>query len=121
MATLNGQITFFDADSGSQTGCIEGRLDLDVGRSDADLVTAKTSKQGKGYFSALAYSSDGTCVLAGGASKNICIYHVGEHMLIKKFEVTQNRSFDGMDQVRQKALFLAFVVPQALIFGCRGE
>jgi len=99
VATLNGQITFFDADSGSQTGCIDGRLDLDIGRSDTDLITAKKSKEGKGYFSCLAYTADGSCILAGGASKVICIYHVAENLLIKKFEVTQNRSFDGMDQV----------------------
>ena len=87
VATLNGQITFFDADSGSQTGCIDGRLDLDIGRSDTDLITAKKSKEGKGYFSCLAYTADGSCILAGGASKVICIYHVAENLLIKKFEV----------------------------------
>ena len=29
----------------------------------------------------------------------ICIYHVGQTLLVKKFEVTQNRSFDAMDDV----------------------
>ena len=95
-AALNGQITFFDVQTGTQTGSIDGRLDLEVGRADTDLITAKKSK---GYFSTLAYTPDGSCVLAGGLSKVICIYHVREAILVKKFEVTQNRSFDAMDQV----------------------
>ncbi len=37
--------------------------------------------------------------MAGGQSKHICIYHVKEKLLVKKFELTQNRSFDAMDEV----------------------
>ena len=40
----------------------------------------------------------GAILLAGGESKHICIYHVEESLLLKKFEVTQNRSFQGMDE-----------------------
>ena len=98
MATLNGQISFFDAKSSAQTGTIEGRADLGSGRSDTDLITAKKSLQGKSFLT-LCYSADGTCILAGGQSKNICIYHVKERLLVKKFELTQNRSFDAMDEV----------------------
>ncbi len=47
----------------------------------------------------LCYSADGSCILAAGQSKHICIYHVGEKLLVKKFELTQNRSFDAMDEV----------------------
>jgi periodic tryptophan protein 2 len=47
----------------------------------------------------LSYTADGSCILAGGHSKVICIYHVKEVLLIKKFELTQNRSFDAMDEV----------------------
>ncbi len=54
--------------------------------------------QGKGFLT-LCYSADGSCVLAAGQSKHICIYHVRERLLVKKFEVTQNRSFDAMDEV----------------------
>ena len=99
VATLNGQIAFFDCQTSAQTGTIDGRNDLDIGRSDVDLITAKKSKEGKGFFTALAYTADGSCILAGGHSKSICIYHIQEMMLIKKFEVTQNRSFDAMDSI----------------------
>lgn len=37
------------------------------------------------------------CILAGGRSKNVCIYNVKESILLKKYEITQNRSLDGVD------------------------
>lgn len=48
-------------------------------------------------FTTLCCSADGTCILAGGRSKNICIYNVQVCTLLKKYEITQNRSFDGVD------------------------
>lgn len=47
VATLDGQISFFDCKTSTQTGSIEGRKDLGSGRSDTDLVTAKKSLEGK--------------------------------------------------------------------------
>ncbi len=99
VSTLNGHITFFDPVSASQTGSIEGKTDLALGRSDSDLITAKKGREGKVFFTALSYTADGKCILAGGQSKTICIYHVEQMLLVKKFEVTQNRSFDAMDEV----------------------
>lgn len=48
-------------------------------------------------FTSICYSADGEYILAGGQSKNVCIYNVKESMLVKKFEITQNRSFDAVD------------------------
>ncbi|XP_012267817.2 periodic tryptophan protein 2 homolog [Athalia rosae] len=96
VATLDGQISFFDCKTSDQLGSIEGRMDLGSGRSDTDLVTAKQSLQGKA-FTSLCYTADGMCILAGGQSKNVCIYNIQESILLKKFEVTQNRSFDAVD------------------------
>jgi len=48
-------------------------------------------------FTSLCYTADGSCILAGGQSKNVCIYNVREALLLKKFEITQNRSFDAVD------------------------
>lgn len=45
----------------------------------------------------MTYSADGECILAAGKSTNICIYHVREGVLLKKFEITQNRSLDGLN------------------------
>ncbi|KMQ93304.1 periodic tryptophan protein 2-like protein [Lasius niger] len=98
VATLDGQITFFECKTARQTGFIEGRNDLGAGRSKTDLITAKKNLQGKA-FTTLCYSADGTCILAGGRSKNVCIYNVRESILLKKYEITQNRSLDGVDDV----------------------
>lgn len=98
VATLDGQISFFHCRTATQIGSIEGRNDLGSGRSDTDLITAKKSLQGKA-FTTLCYTADGTCILAGGQSKNICIYNVQECMLVKKFVVTQNRSLDAVDDI----------------------
>ena len=77
-------------------GSIEGRGDLAVGRLDTDLIKPQKAQA---FFTALSYNADGQFILAGGHSKTICIYHVDQTLLIKKFEVTQNRSFDAMDDV----------------------
>ncbi|XP_014211564.1 periodic tryptophan protein 2 homolog [Copidosoma floridanum] len=96
VATLNGQISFFHCKSETQVGTIEGRNDLGSGRSETDLITAKKSLEGKA-FTTLSYTADGNCILAGGQSKNVCIYSVKESILLKKFEITQNRSLDAVD------------------------
>ena len=41
VATLDGQISFWDVVNAVQTGSIEGRNDLHIGRRDTDKVTAK--------------------------------------------------------------------------------
>lgn len=47
VATLDGQITFFECKTAKQVGFIEGRNDLGAGRSKTDLITAKKNLQGK--------------------------------------------------------------------------
>ncbi|GAB0091607.1 Periodic tryptophan protein 2 [Sergentomyia squamirostris] len=94
-ATLNGNISVFHVKSAQQVALIEGRNDLGSGVSEVDIVTAKKNLQGK-CFTTISYSADGDCILAAGKSKNICIYHVKEDMLLRKFEVTQNQSLDGL-------------------------
>ncbi|XP_078051727.1 periodic tryptophan protein 2 homolog isoform X1 [Augochlora pura] len=98
VATLDGQISFFNCKTAVQIGSIEGRNDLGSGRSEIDFITAKKNLQGKA-FNTLCYSADGTCILAGGLSKNICIYNVQEYIIVKKFVITQNRSFDAVDDI----------------------
>jgi len=97
VATLTGQVVTFDTRTGTQVGTIDGRRDLGSGKGDLDKISAKKKREAA-HFSSLCYSADGSTILAGGQSKHICIYHVGESLLLKKFEVTQNRSFQGMDE-----------------------
>lgn len=47
VAALNGQITFWDHENAVQTGSIEGRHDLQMGRKELDKITAKQSAKGK--------------------------------------------------------------------------
>lgn len=47
VATLDGQISFFDCKTATQLSSIEGRNDLGSGRLETDLITAKKSLEGK--------------------------------------------------------------------------
>uniref|UniRef100_A0A803K9K3 PWP2, small subunit processome component n=1 Tax=Xenopus tropicalis TaxID=8364 RepID=A0A803K9K3_XENTR len=97
VASMDGQITFWESEKGTQTGSIEGRHDLKLGRKELDKVTAKHSSKGKA-FTALCYTADGQALLAGGASRYVCLYHVGEQILAKKFEISCNHSLDAMEE-----------------------
>ncbi|XP_060007036.1 periodic tryptophan protein 2 homolog isoform X2 [Lagenorhynchus albirostris] len=97
VATLNSQITFWDPENAVQTGSIEGRHDLKTGRKELDKITAKHAAKGKA-FTTLCYSADGQSILAGGMSKFVCIYHVKEQILRKKFEISCNLSLDAMEE-----------------------
>ncbi|XP_059822025.1 PWP2 small subunit processome component [Hypanus sabinus] len=70
VVTLNGQITFWDVQEAVQTGSVEGRHDLQIGRREQDRITAKQSAKGRS-FSTLCYSADGLSVLAGGQSRDV--------------------------------------------------
>ncbi|NXO94551.1 PWP2 protein, partial [Certhia brachydactyla] len=96
VAALNGQITFWDHENAVQTGSIEGRHDLQMGRKELDKITAKQAAKGKS-FTTLCYSADGESILAGGLSKFVCIYNVKEQILMKKFEISCNYSLDAME------------------------
>ncbi|KAF3857521.1 hypothetical protein F7725_009380 [Dissostichus mawsoni] len=97
VATLNGEVSFWNPQTATQTGSVSGRHDLETGRKETDKITAKQSAKGKS-FTSLCYSADGESVLAGGQSKFVCIYNVKEQMLMKKFEISCNLSFDAMEE-----------------------
>ncbi|KAG8229000.1 hypothetical protein J437_LFUL009163 [Ladona fulva] len=96
VATLDAQISFFNVRTSNQTGIIEGRKDLDAGLSDTDLISAKKNREGLAFRS-LCYSADGQFILAGGKSRSVCIYSICNTLLLKKFQITKNRSFDGVN------------------------
>ena len=61
------------------------------------------------YFTSIVYSADGTCLLAGGNSKYVCIYEISQQILLKKFQISFNRSLDGvLDEVRYIPCVLTF-------------
>lgn len=98
-STLDGQITFFDVRSGKQSNVVDGRKDISGGRKADDRVAAANSSSTKA-FTSLAYTADGSCLLAGGNSKYVCLYDVreGEGVLVKKFQISENLSLDGTQE-----------------------
>ncbi|KAG8926587.1 hypothetical protein FRC02_008788 [Tulasnella sp. 418] len=96
-STLDGQITFWNISEGRQTGVIEGRKDISGGRKADDRITAANNSSGKS-FSSLAYTADGTCLIAGGNSKYVILYDVREAVMVKKFQISENLSLEGTQE-----------------------
>ncbi|XP_071088666.1 periodic tryptophan protein 2 homolog [Haliotis cracherodii] len=97
VASLDATITLWSPDTGTQVGTIEGKHDVGYSRKATDKITAKKSAAGKA-FTTICYSADGDCLLAAGRSKFVCIYSVPDRLLMKKFEISCNMSFDGMEE-----------------------
>eukprot|EP00051_Salpingoeca_urceolata_P015317 m.198012 g.198012 ORF g.198012 m.198012 type:complete len:909 (+) comp18362_c0_seq2:64-2790(+) len=95
VSTLDGQLSFWDASTGRQVGSISGRLDIIGGRLSSDQITAKNSSAAK-CFTSIGYTADGTCLLAGGRTKYVCIYQVAQKVLLKRFCISNNQSLEGM-------------------------
>lgn len=94
-ATLDGHISLWDVESGRQVGSIDGRRDIRGGRSETDKITARKNAKSR-YFTSLCYTADGSCILAGGNSRFVCIYEVSARLLVKRFQVSHNRSLAGV-------------------------
>lgn len=58
----------------------------------------------------MSYTIDGEYLIAGGKSKFICIYNVKEEVLVKRFEISQNKSFDGIDVSSLSLIFLLLII-----------
>ena len=44
----------------------------------------------------LCYSAEGSCLLAAGRSKYVCLYSVDQRVLLKRFCLSENRSLEGI-------------------------
>ena len=97
VSTLDGQLTFWSVSDASQQAGVDGRRDVSGGRKLTDRRTAANAA-GTKAFGAITYSADGTCILAGGTSKYICLYDVQSGTLLKKFTVSVNLSLDGTQE-----------------------
>ncbi|GAA5916680.1 hypothetical protein JCM6882_002264 [Rhodosporidiobolus microsporus] len=97
VSTLDGQISFWDVQNGTQRTLIEGRKDISGGRKADDRVTAANNSSGKS-FNSLSYTADGSCVLAGGSSKYVCLYDARDGVLLRRFQISQNLSLDGTQE-----------------------
>lgn len=96
-STLDGQLSFWNVFDAVQESSIEGRQDVSGGRKVFDRRTA-ANVEGTKSFTRITYSADGSCLLAGGNSKYICLYDVTTGSLVKKYTVSVNTSIDGTQE-----------------------
>lgn len=97
VSTLDGQLSFWDLETAEQLSHVDGRRDISGGRKVGDRMTAANNPATK-HFTTVRYSADGTCALAAGNSKYICLYDIASGTLVKKFTVSVNLSMDGTQE-----------------------
>ncbi|KAI1326880.1 periodic tryptophan protein 2 [Xylariaceae sp. FL0255] len=97
ISTLDGQLTFWSIAEAEQVSGLDGRRDVSGGRKVADRRTA-ANVSGTKSFGSIQYSTDGSCILAAGSSKYICLYSVSTMVLLKKFTVSVNLSLSGTQE-----------------------
>lgn len=97
ISTLDGQLSFWSMSDAEQVAGLDGRRDASGGRKIGDRRTAANVAGTKNYNS-IRYSTDGSCLLAAGNSKYICLYSVTTMVLLKKFTVSVNLSLSGTQE-----------------------
>ncbi|CAK4030952.1 Periodic tryptophan 2 [Lecanosticta acicola] len=112
-STLDGQLTFWNLSEATQEGGMDGRRDVSGGRKATDRRTA-ANVAGTKSFGAIAYSTDGSVLIAGGNSKYICLYAVETGVLLRKFTVSVNLSLQGTQEFLNSRL-LTEAGPRALL------
>lgn len=105
VSTLDGQLTFWSITEAKQQSGVDGRRDVSGGRKMTDRRTAANST-GTKSFGTIRYSADGSCILAAGNSKYICLYSVDSLVLLKKYTVSVNLSLSGTQEFLNSKLML---------------
>lgn len=101
-STLDGQIYYWNAVDADIDFVIHGRRDIAGGRSKYDRRAAGNSSSGRA-FTSLAFSADGSFLLAGGSSKYVCVYDIREQVMLRRFQISHNKALDGvLDQLNSK-------------------
>ncbi|PYI22871.1 WD40 repeat-like protein [Aspergillus japonicus CBS 114.51] len=97
-SSLDGQLTFWSVNDAVQIGGVDGRRDVSGGRKTSDRQTAANAA-GTKSFRCIKYSADGSCILAAGSSKYICLYDVATGSMVKKYTVSVNTSLEGTQEI----------------------
>eukprot|EP00126_Sphaerothecum_destruens_P011227 Sdes_comp20878_c0_seq2m17869 len=95
VSCLDGNLTFWHVDEAVIEKTIQGRRDLIGGRLKDEKISARNNQAGK-CFSSICYSADGKSLLAAGKSKYVCIYDISSAQLVRRFQISKNRSLDGI-------------------------
>jgi periodic tryptophan protein 2 len=103
-SSLDGHIYFWNAIDGKLKGSLEARRDVIGGRKLQDKTTL-AAQASSSCFSTLAYSADGTCILAAGNTKWVCLYNVARRLCVNRFAISNNKSLDGVrDMLNSKRM-----------------
>jgi periodic tryptophan protein 2 len=113
-ATLDGQLTFWNLSTSAQSSVLDARRDVSGGRSLTSRRTAANSPETK-QFTTITYSADGSCLLAAGNSKYVCLYAISTLTLVKKFTVSVNLSLDGTQEFLNSSAILSNGMPKDMI------
>lgn len=113
-STLDGALTFFSLPTSTATATLSGARDISGGRTLTSRRTAASDPATKS-FTTITYSADGTCLLAGGNSKYICLYAISTLTLLKKFAVSTNLSLDGTQEFLNSAAILSNGLPRDML------
>lgn len=113
-SSLDGQLTFWNLSSSVQESALDGRRDASGGRTLTSRRTA-ASTPGTKSFNTITYSADGSCLLAAGNSKYICLYSISTLTLIKKFTVSINLSLDGTQEFLNSKAIMSNGLPRDMI------
>uniref|UniRef100_A0A8C1DV52 PWP2 small subunit processome component n=1 Tax=Cyprinus carpio carpio TaxID=630221 RepID=A0A8C1DV52_CYPCA len=97
VASLDGEITFWNPQTGGQTGSISGRHDLQMGRKETVKITAKQSAKGKGQGQPklLSALSSEACT-SDGMGLHKCMWH-GQLPEIRLFR-PENDALEFLDR-----------------------
>ncbi|BFZ53112.1 U3 snoRNP protein [Savitreella phatthalungensis] len=95
IATLDGQLSFWDCGDSRQTSVIDGRRDIRGGRRFDDRATSE-NRQATRFFNSISYLASGDCVLATGNSRFVCLYDTSSGTMLKKWQVSHNQSLTGV-------------------------
>lgn len=113
-SSLDGQLTFWNLETSVQELVLDGRRDVSGGRTLTSRRTAANAP-GTKSFTTITYSADGSCLLAAGNSKYICLYSISTLTLIKKFTVSVNLSLEGTQEFLNSQALLSNGMPRALV------
>lgn len=113
-SSLDGSLSFWNTSTSIQEASMDNRRDISGGRTLTSRRTA-ASTPGTKHFTTITYSADGSCLLAAGRSKYICLYSCTTLTLLKKFTVSINLSLDGTQEFLNSSAILANGTPRELI------
>lgn len=94
-ATSDGGITFWDPAEAAVVGTIEGKRDLGRPSAAGGLVGGSLAAAAAS-FTSLAFSADGATLVAGGASRFVCLYDFAEKVLLRRISLSADVSRPGV-------------------------